>query len=202
MLRYVTFIYLNLEMQNHKVGQTRAIEATRIDSLQNKEILLVTARKLFKDKGLEVPLIEIAKAAGVTRMTFYRHFPNRNAIIDAVFDQNLERLAVFTQKIENSENCFFKLLNIVLRQRVEYNLYLPYVSEAKGKIHVERLIKIFAEPIKKAKQSGMLRNDFDGHKDLLLLILMMGGAVGYSNVPGGNPTTKRVMNFIIEGIKP
>lgn len=189
-------------MQNHKVRQTRTNEATRMDSIQNKKVLISTARKLFKNKGLEVPLIEIAKSAGVTRMTFYRHFPNRNAIVEAVFDLNIERLAAFAQKLENSENCFFRLLNIVLRQRVEYNLYLPYISEAKGEIYVEQLIKIFAEPIKKAKKLGMLRNDFDGSRDLILLILMMGGAVGYSNVPGGNPTTKRVMNFIIEGIKP
>lgn len=135
-------------------------------------------------------------------MTFYRHFPNRNAIIEAVFDVNLERLSVFAQKLENDENCFFKLLKIVLKQRVEYNLYLPYISDAKGEIHLEQLVELFANPIKKAKQSGMLRNDFDGRKDLILLILMMGGAVGYANVPGGNPTTKRVMNFIIEGIKP
>lgn len=178
------------------------MEVTRIDSVQNKKTLVSTARKLFKEKGLEVPLMEIAKAAGVSRMTFYRHFPNRNAIIEAVFDLNLEDIAENTKKAENNDNCFFKLLNIVLKQRVEYNLYLPYISESKGEIHLEQLIEIFTEPIKQAKQSGLLRNDFDGRKDLLLLIMMMGGAVGYSNVPGGNPTTERIMDFIIEGIKP
>lgn len=53
-------------MQINKVRKSRTDEASRIDSIQNKKVLISTARKLFKEKGLEVPLLEIAKAAGVS----------------------------------------------------------------------------------------------------------------------------------------
>lgn len=190
-------------MENYKVRQRRSSEQMRLDSVENKKVLIATARKLFKQKGVEVPLIEIAKAAGVSRMTFYRNFPNRSAIIEAVFDYNLQSLSAFSERFKDSHNCFFSLLDIVLKQRVEYNLFLPYISESKMKIHAEQIFKIFTQPIENAKDLGMLRSDFDGKKDLILLILMMGGAAAqpYEFEKKGNFTIERAMDLIMNGIK-
>lgn len=57
----------------------------RADSIQNKEAILKTAMRLFRTRGIDISLTEIAKETNVSRMTFYRHFPDKNAIVLAVF---------------------------------------------------------------------------------------------------------------------
>jgi hypothetical protein len=47
----------------------------RSDSVQNKVKIVKTALNLFMEKGIDIPLTEIAKESDVSRMTFYRHFP-------------------------------------------------------------------------------------------------------------------------------
>lgn len=55
--------------------------ALRRDAIQNRETILRTAAELFASGGQNVPLTEIANAAGVGVGTFYRSFPDRRALI-------------------------------------------------------------------------------------------------------------------------
>ena len=48
--------------------------------------------RTFTDEGVEVPLEKIAAEAGVGVGTLYRHFPNRNALVAAVYQLEVERL--------------------------------------------------------------------------------------------------------------
>ncbi|WP_328298385.1 TetR/AcrR family transcriptional regulator [Streptomyces sp. NBC_00435] len=68
---------------------TERPEPVRRDARRNRELLLATARKAFAAQGLDVPLDEIARGAGVGNATLYRHFPTRAALIDAVFENAL-----------------------------------------------------------------------------------------------------------------
>ncbi|ATZ28954.1 TetR/AcrR family transcriptional regulator [Streptomyces lavendulae] len=61
----------------------------RRDARRNRELLLAAARKAFAAEGLEIPLDEIARRAGVGNATLYRNFPTRAALIDAVFQDAL-----------------------------------------------------------------------------------------------------------------
>ncbi|WP_405493389.1 TetR/AcrR family transcriptional regulator [Streptomyces sp. NBC_00096] len=68
---------------------TERPEPVRRDARRNRELLLAAARKAFAAQGLDVPLDEIARRAGVGNATLYRHFPGRAALIDAVFENAL-----------------------------------------------------------------------------------------------------------------
>ena len=57
----------------------------RADARRNCELLIATAREVFTEKGAEAPLDEIAKRAGVGAGTLYRHFPTREALVEAVY---------------------------------------------------------------------------------------------------------------------
>lgn len=65
----------------------------RADARRNGELLIATARAVFTEKGAEAPLDEIAKRAGVGAGTLYRHFPNRAALIEAVYRDEVNQLA-------------------------------------------------------------------------------------------------------------
>ncbi|MEE8867354.1 MAG: helix-turn-helix domain-containing protein [Acidipropionibacterium acidipropionici] len=58
----------------------------------NRRALLASARRLFAERGIGVPLSAIAKDAGVGQGVLYRHFPNRSALAMAVFEDNLAHL--------------------------------------------------------------------------------------------------------------
>lgn len=172
----------------------------RSDAIQNKTDIIKTAIRLFRKQGLEVSLTEIAKEVGISRMTFYRHFPDKKAIVAAIFHHNLDRLATYANRQGEDDQNFFKLLQTVLRQRVEYNLYIPYIDRNEGISTSDKLFQIFEKPIERAKASGLIRKDFNGRSDLLLLIMMMGGAASHYNIPSSNHTTDRTIQLIMEGI--
>lgn len=82
----------------------------RADSIQNKEAILKTAMRLFRTRGIDISLTEIAKETNVSRMTFYRHFPDKNAIVLAVFQYNLNELNKYAQKLQDNDDAFYFLL--------------------------------------------------------------------------------------------
>ena len=68
---------------------TRTIRA---DAQRNREKLLTAATAAFADHGTDVSLEQIAKRAGVGIGTLYRHFPTRDALVEAAYRTEVERL--------------------------------------------------------------------------------------------------------------
>ncbi len=64
----------------------------RADARRNRELLLEAAVAAFSHDGPDVPLDAIAKAAGVGIGTLYRHFPTREALVEAAYRNELGRL--------------------------------------------------------------------------------------------------------------
>src|SRR5436309_13964281 len=75
-----------------------AARALRKDAAQNRERLLAAASELFAERGLNVTLNDIAHHAGVGVGTAYRRFPNKEAVIDALFEQQLDGLAALAEQ--------------------------------------------------------------------------------------------------------
>ena len=65
----------------------------RADAERNRGLLLATAKAAFADKGSGASMDEIARTAGVGAGTLYRHFPNRDALIEAVYLNETQQLA-------------------------------------------------------------------------------------------------------------
>jgi AcrR family transcriptional regulator len=71
---------------------TRQADALRADAQQNREHILEVAREAFASSG-DASLNSIAKKAGVGPGTLYRHFPNREALVLAVYRYDVQLLA-------------------------------------------------------------------------------------------------------------
>jgi len=74
----------------------------RADALQNRERILQVAKLAFTDVGPDVSLDEIAKLAKVGPGTLYRHFPTRDALVEAVYRTELEKLTVAEREFSAS----------------------------------------------------------------------------------------------------
>ena len=64
----------------------------RKDAARNREKLLAAALELFAERGTEGSLEEVAKRAGVGIGTLYRHFPTRDALVEAVYRNEVAQL--------------------------------------------------------------------------------------------------------------
>jgi AcrR family transcriptional regulator len=74
----------------------------RTDALQNRERILVVAKEAFTNFGAGASLDDIAKQAGVGAGTLYRHFPTRDALIEAVYRSEVEKMAAAQRKFAES----------------------------------------------------------------------------------------------------
>ncbi|MFI6213638.1 TetR/AcrR family transcriptional regulator [Nocardia brasiliensis] len=70
-----------------------AARPMRADARRNYERIIECAREAFAAHGPQAPLDDIARQAQVGPGTLYRHFPNRDALIEAVYRSSLEQLS-------------------------------------------------------------------------------------------------------------
>src|ERR1700747_1801947 len=70
----------------------------RTDAQRNRERILGVAKEAFTLRGANASLDDIAKEAGVGAGTLYRHFPSRDALIEAVYRTEVEKLAAAQRK--------------------------------------------------------------------------------------------------------
>jgi AcrR family transcriptional regulator len=66
--------------------------ALRADAARNRDALLAVATRTFAASGTEPSMRAIAREAGVGIATLYRHFPTRESLVDAVYQDQVRRL--------------------------------------------------------------------------------------------------------------
>ena len=64
----------------------------RADARRNRARLLEVADRVFTERGVGAPTEEVARAAGVGIGTVFRHFPTKEALLEAVYVARLRRL--------------------------------------------------------------------------------------------------------------
>jgi AcrR family transcriptional regulator len=179
----------------------------RVDAQRNRERLLEIAKEAFTRSGANVSLDEVAKQAGVGAGTLYRHFPTRDALLEAVYRTEVERLAAAERK-------FADTLSPIEALRAWMLLFVDYIA-AKQIIApalntlvggVSKLFEATGDQVKgairalvkRAIESGDIRPDLDP-LDLLRAL------IGVSNVasgPGWQQSARRLVDILITGSRP
>ena len=71
----------------------------RADARRNREKLLAAATALFAETGTDVSLEAIARRAGVGIGTLYRHFPTRDALVEAAYRSEVQHLCAAAEEL-------------------------------------------------------------------------------------------------------
>jgi AcrR family transcriptional regulator len=91
-------------------GQTKDGSAgerrVRADAVRNRARLLAVAQTAFEQHGPDASLEEIARTAGVGIGTLYRHFPTREALLEAVFRDRIESVTALGDELLESPDAF------------------------------------------------------------------------------------------------
>ena len=87
----------------------------RRDAEANRRRILAAAAEAFADQGLDVPVDEIARRAGVGMGTLYRRFPTKAALVEAIFEEHLDRLAALAEEALREEDAWRGLAGFLER---------------------------------------------------------------------------------------
>lgn len=77
---------------------------TRADALRNRNQAIESAREVLAERGLDAPLDEIARRAGIGNATLYRHFPARCDLLGAVCADTLREIAAAGERALSDED--------------------------------------------------------------------------------------------------
>jgi AcrR family transcriptional regulator len=187
--------------------QTIAPRKPRADAQLNRERLLEVAKEAFTRSGANASLDDIAREAGVGAGTLYRHFPTRDALIEAVYRTEVEKLAA-------AEHKFAETMSPVEALRAWMLLFVDYIA-AKHIIapalnaYVGGASKLYEGSrariqgaidalVKRAIGSGDIRNDIVPF-DLLRALV---GVSHVASSPDWKQSAKRLVDILIAGSRP
>jgi len=187
-------------------GEPVAARKPRADAERNRIRLLGTAKAAFAEKGSDASLDEIARAAGVGIGTLYRHFPTRDALIEAVYRNETAQLAEAATRLAEVHPPVTALREWLLLF-VDYMAAKQGMSEALNSI-VGGTSGLYAASGAQAKQaiaklvdgavaSGDIRLDIDP----LDLLRALAGVANISSGPDWKHAAKRLVDILITGIR-
>ncbi|GAA2856130.1 TetR/AcrR family transcriptional regulator [Pseudonocardia halophobica] len=179
----------------------------RADAERNRRALVAAARAVFGEQGLQAPIDEIARRAGVGNATLYRRFPSRRALVAAVF---AERLADFARAAEEALaepdpwTGFRAYVLTVLRMQAADRgladlLTLSVPAEPELEALRGRVEAGLAELVDRAQRSGDLRADVTP-EDLPLLLMANAGLV-HRTAEAAPHAWERLAAFLLDGLR-
>jgi AcrR family transcriptional regulator len=86
-------------MPSEELTPTRAARPLRRDAQRNRDAVVAAARAVFASEGLDAPLEQIARKAGVAIGTLYRNFPTRMDLVEAIF---VDKLRTWLERAEQA----------------------------------------------------------------------------------------------------
>jgi AcrR family transcriptional regulator len=155
----------------------------RADAVRNRRQILDAAKEAFAERGLEVPLDEIAERAGVGIATLYRRFPSREELVAAAFADKLAEYADAAERASRSPDPWTGFRGFIehmcalqAADRGFTDLITLSLSCGEAQAQRDRAGDAFAGLVRRAQDTGVLRDDFVP-EDLLLLFFANAGVV-------------------------
>jgi AcrR family transcriptional regulator len=180
----------------------------RRDAQRNRDRILAATRAAFQERGLDVGVDEIARRAGVGMGTLYRHFPTKDALIDAIVDARFAELTEAAERALAAPDAWagfeaFLVAAVELqaadrgfkdalaaRGRDE-----PRVKAARRKLH-----RVLDQLVARGREEGVLRSDLAG-EDVSVLLWATGRIVERTaDIAPGQPL--RFLRVHLDGLRP
>ena len=176
----------------------------RADAQRNRERILEVAKEAFAKSGVNTSLDDIAKEAEVGPGTLYRHFPTRDALLEAVYRTEVEKLAAAQKK-------FTETMPPVEALRAWMLLFVDYIAAKQiiapalntcvggtsklyeGSRHL--IVGAINALVNRAVESGDIREDLEPF-DLLRALI---GVANVASGPGWQQSAKRLVDILISG---
>jgi AcrR family transcriptional regulator len=175
----------------------------RADARRNYEKVIAAAREAFAERGASTSLEEIARRAEVGIGTLYRNFPNRQALLEAVYVDEVENLCRSSLELNALEpwDAFVAWVHrligyLVTKQALVHELFEyvdrddPLFKTCRGSLFTA------GQPLlARAQEAGAVRPD----TDLSEIIQMVGGI---AKIPGAEPPQiQHIVEIALDGLR-
>jgi AcrR family transcriptional regulator len=169
---------------------------------------VAAARDVFAERGVEARLDEIARRAGVGTGTLYRHFPTREALVEAIFAERVDAFLAAAAAALAEPDAWSGLVGFLEAtleprggDRVLKEIFLRYpptaarLTDSREEVH-----QVFERLLARAHAEGVLRADFE-LPDLALLLWSFAPIIDATAEIA--PTVwRRHLHWLLDGLRP
>jgi AcrR family transcriptional regulator len=179
----------------------------RKDAERNRQLILDAAKELFAQRGLEVTLNDIAHHAGVGVGTVYRRFPDKEQLIESLFEQKVEQMVAVLETAVADPDPWHGIVHYLERslelQSCDVALGDLIFDSSQGLARVcrvrARLFPLGEQLVRRAHEAGQLRPDVVA-SDLPMVLVMMNGLMD-----GGRDVApelwRRFLPIVLQGLR-
>jgi AcrR family transcriptional regulator len=180
----------------------------RTDAVKNRQRILDAAEEVFAAEGVAVPIDVVAERAGLGVGTLYRHFPNKEALLEAIVVDRITQLVATAREFESAEDpgqaLFSFLQEFAAQASAKRDLF-----EALGSAGIDlkaRCAELFEDLMRsvdvllsRAIAVGAVRDDVPANE-------IVGLIVGTCHAAGDSGVTDaglgRMVTVVLDGLRP
>jgi AcrR family transcriptional regulator len=175
----------------------------RADARRNYEKVLAAAREAFAEGGESTALEEIARRAGVGIGTLYRHFPNRQALLEALYVNEVEEVCRSAAEFDGAdpwdalEGWVQRLMGYLATKRALAAELVNYLDRDAPLFAVCRSsLRAVGEPLlEHAQEAGVVRPDVS-YSDVISMVM------GIAKIPTADPgQIQHILRIALDGLR-
>jgi len=184
-------------------AETLISRPKRADARRNYEKVLAAAREAFAEGGESTALEEIARRAGVGIGTLYRHFPNRQALLEALYVNEMEEVCRSAAELEEADpwealnDWFERLIAYFATKQALAGELLNYVERDAPLFQMCRTSLYAAgEPLlTRAQEAGVVRPDVE-FPEVMQMVM------GIAKIPASDPgQIEHILRIALDGLR-
>ncbi len=172
----------------------------RKDAEQNRQTLIDAASEIMRTKGGDVPMELIAERAKLTRGTLYRNFPHRQAMYEAVLQNDLETMSGHLSEGRDHEPlAFIRLMAELMMVYDKFLVSLATMADYDAEKNEAKMVESIATPLAGAQAAGLLHPRLTG-KDILTACRMLASHIRLDGGADFAEAFQRRLELLMGGI--
>jgi AcrR family transcriptional regulator len=172
----------------------------RADARRNREAILKAARAVFAAKGRDAQIDDVARRAKVGVGTVYRHFPTKEALLEALAREQFERITEWAREAQDAPDPWQAFHDLIWRGaelQMSDRALMEAVADHKSKVAEEalELHRLTALLMMRGRDAGLIRPDVQAD-DIRLLFCGLGSVMQM-----GGDGWRRYLTVMLDGLR-
>lgn len=186
----------------------RAERPLRRDAERNRQRILRAAAEVFTQRGLDATLDDVARQAGVGVGTVYRRFPDKESLVEELFQERINALVAVAEEACTAPDpwqglaSFLEHATACMAGDLGLRQLMMFATYGKDKVAYarEQMRPVVSKLVERAQAAGALRGDFSA-TDVPLIAYMLASVAEYAS-PVQPGVWRRYLALIVDGMVP
>ena len=172
----------------------------RKDAERNRQKLIDAASEIMRNEGGDVPMELIAERANLTRGTLYRNFPHRQAMYEAVLQNDLRTMSEhLAEERDTDPLAFIRRMTELMMVYDKFLVSLAAMADYDLEKNEARMVESIAAPLATAKAAGLLYSRLTGG-DILVACRMLASHIRLDGHANFADAFERRLQLMLRGL--